>query len=169
VFEAMKRHDEEEPQCHRVNVIEEVVEDVFVEDTPSPPLERVLVNSWKYVFLGENRTKPIVISSLLNPFEEEELLKEAKTVNDSLEWDLNGMIPIYCLNTPNKAKDLDPVVQPREVALSTLEDLVKKEVIKLFETGMLNCMPDSLRVNPVDVTSKKEDFKKPPKRSIKKK
>ncbi|MCI96621.1 hypothetical protein A2U01_0117921, partial [Trifolium medium] len=25
VFEAMKRHDEEEPQCHRVDVIEEVV------------------------------------------------------------------------------------------------------------------------------------------------
>ncbi|MCI69916.1 hypothetical protein A2U01_0091179, partial [Trifolium medium] len=45
VFEAMKRHDEEEPQCHRVDVIEEVMEDVFVEETPSPPLERVLVNS----------------------------------------------------------------------------------------------------------------------------
>ncbi|MCI74009.1 hypothetical protein A2U01_0095273, partial [Trifolium medium] len=25
VFEAMKRHDEEEPQCHRVDVVEEVV------------------------------------------------------------------------------------------------------------------------------------------------
>ncbi|MCI60505.1 hypothetical protein A2U01_0081761 [Trifolium medium] len=41
----MKRHDEEEPECHRVDVIEEVVEDVFVEESPSPPLERVLVNS----------------------------------------------------------------------------------------------------------------------------
>ncbi|MCI85813.1 hypothetical protein A2U01_0107092, partial [Trifolium medium] len=29
----------------RVDVVEEVVEDVFVEETPSPPLERVLVNS----------------------------------------------------------------------------------------------------------------------------
>ncbi|MCI50569.1 hypothetical protein A2U01_0071813, partial [Trifolium medium] len=38
VFEAMKRHDEEEPQCHLVDVVEEVVEDVFVEETPSPPL-----------------------------------------------------------------------------------------------------------------------------------
>ncbi|MCI90746.1 hypothetical protein A2U01_0112040, partial [Trifolium medium] len=41
----MKRHDEEEPPCHRVDVIEEVVEDVFVEETLSPPLERVMVNS----------------------------------------------------------------------------------------------------------------------------
>ncbi|MCI82001.1 hypothetical protein A2U01_0103275, partial [Trifolium medium] len=45
IFEAMKRHDEEEPQCHHVDVVEEVVEDVFEEKTPSPPLERVLVNS----------------------------------------------------------------------------------------------------------------------------
>ncbi|MCI52651.1 hypothetical protein A2U01_0073897, partial [Trifolium medium] len=31
VFEAMKRHDEEEPQCYRVDVVQEVVEDVIVE------------------------------------------------------------------------------------------------------------------------------------------
>ncbi|MCI66612.1 hypothetical protein A2U01_0087870, partial [Trifolium medium] len=36
---------EEEQQCHRVEVIEEVVEDVFEEETPSPPLERIMVNS----------------------------------------------------------------------------------------------------------------------------
>ncbi|MCI52269.1 hypothetical protein A2U01_0073513, partial [Trifolium medium] len=44
VFEAMKRHDEE-PQCQRVEVIEEVVKDVFAEETPNPPLERIMVNS----------------------------------------------------------------------------------------------------------------------------
>ncbi|MCI23964.1 hypothetical protein A2U01_0045147, partial [Trifolium medium] len=40
----MKKHDED-PECHRVDVVEEVVEDVFVEETHTPPLERVLVNS----------------------------------------------------------------------------------------------------------------------------
>ncbi|MCI21947.1 hypothetical protein A2U01_0043118, partial [Trifolium medium] len=44
VFETMKRHDED-PECHRVDIVEEVVEDVFVEETPTPPLERVIVNS----------------------------------------------------------------------------------------------------------------------------
>ncbi|MCI38671.1 hypothetical protein A2U01_0059900, partial [Trifolium medium] len=34
---------------------------------------------------------------------------------------------------------------------------------------MIDCVTDSLRVNPVHVTSKKEGLKKPPKRSIKKK
>ncbi|GAU36667.1 hypothetical protein TSUD_15800 [Trifolium subterraneum] len=44
VFEAMKRHDDES-ECFRVDVIEEVVEDVHVEEQPTPPLERVIVNS----------------------------------------------------------------------------------------------------------------------------
>ncbi|MCI53836.1 hypothetical protein A2U01_0075083, partial [Trifolium medium] len=42
VFEAMKRHDEEEPQCYRVDVIE-VVEDKSKVQPPSPQVERVEV------------------------------------------------------------------------------------------------------------------------------
>ncbi|MCI65769.1 hypothetical protein A2U01_0087027, partial [Trifolium medium] len=44
VFQAMK-HNDDEPQCFKVDVVEEVVKDVFVEENPSPPLERVIVNS----------------------------------------------------------------------------------------------------------------------------
>ncbi|MCI53646.1 hypothetical protein A2U01_0074893, partial [Trifolium medium] len=44
VFEAMKRHDED-PECFKVEVVDEVVEDVFAEETTTPPLERVIANS----------------------------------------------------------------------------------------------------------------------------
>ncbi|MCI40366.1 hypothetical protein A2U01_0061599, partial [Trifolium medium] len=65
---------------------------------------------------------------MLTPLEEEELLGEAKKVNDSLKGEnLNGTIPIYYLHTPKKDKDFNPVVQIREVATPTLEELVKKE------------------------------------------
>ncbi|MCI40147.1 hypothetical protein A2U01_0061379, partial [Trifolium medium] len=70
---------------------------------------------------------------MLTTLEEEELLIEAKNVNDSLEGELNDMIPIYCLHTFKKDKEFDPVIQSREVDTPTLEDLVKKEVMKLFE------------------------------------
>ncbi|MCI97667.1 hypothetical protein A2U01_0118968, partial [Trifolium medium] len=43
VFEGMKRFDEEEPQCQRVASIE-VVEDNFKVQTPSLPVERVVVD-----------------------------------------------------------------------------------------------------------------------------
>ncbi|MCI47358.1 hypothetical protein A2U01_0068599, partial [Trifolium medium] len=41
--------------------------------------------------------------------------------------------------------------------------------MKLFETVVINCVLESLRVMPVVVTSKTKDSKKSPKRSIKKK
>ncbi|MCI60737.1 hypothetical protein A2U01_0081993, partial [Trifolium medium] len=76
------------------------------------------------------------------------------------------MIPIYCLHTPKKDKDFNLVVHSREDATPALEEVVKKEVMKLFETGIINCMPDSLRVDPVGVTSKTKCFKQPPRRFI---
>ncbi|MCI46529.1 hypothetical protein A2U01_0067769, partial [Trifolium medium] len=56
-----------------------------LEDTPTvveklPELKK-LPPEWKYGFLGEEGKRPIVISSLLTPLEEEELLKEARMVH----------------------------------------------------------------------------------------
>ncbi|MCI41197.1 hypothetical protein A2U01_0062430, partial [Trifolium medium] len=44
VFEAMKRHEEEEPQCYCVEVIE-ALEDKCKVQPSNPPVERVLVDS----------------------------------------------------------------------------------------------------------------------------
>ncbi|MCI62033.1 hypothetical protein A2U01_0083290, partial [Trifolium medium] len=44
VFEAMKRHDEKEPQCYLVEIIEDI-EDKCKVQPPSPPVERVVVDS----------------------------------------------------------------------------------------------------------------------------
>ncbi|MCI66831.1 hypothetical protein A2U01_0088089, partial [Trifolium medium] len=56
---------------------------------------------------------------MLTPLEEEELLREARMVNDGFGEDLNGMIPVYCLRTPKKDKDFNPGCQVREVATPT--------------------------------------------------
>ncbi|MCI28362.1 hypothetical protein A2U01_0049562 [Trifolium medium] len=104
---------------------------------------------------------------MLTPIEEEELLIEARKVNDSLEGELKGMVPVYCWHTPKKNEDFHPVVQSREDVTPTLGDLVKKEVMKPLETGMRNCMLESLRVYPVGATSKTKCFKQPPRRFIK--
>ncbi|MCI39646.1 hypothetical protein A2U01_0060878, partial [Trifolium medium] len=111
VFEAMKHHNEE-LECFRVDVVQEVVKDVREEEwdheielfhlqlddgqekeTPkveeevivmeevkaNPPELKELPPKWKYVCLGGDSKKPIIISSLLTPLEEEDLLKEVET------------------------------------------------------------------------------------------
>ncbi|MCI09287.1 hypothetical protein A2U01_0030371, partial [Trifolium medium] len=115
-----------------VDVIENSVEVVTQEETPTPPLERVVVKSiedenestkkeatkaippnskalppnWKYVFLGEYDCKqPVIISGLLTPLEEEELLKDLRVNNGVMGWDLNGVIPAFCFYKTKKEKD----------------------------------------------------------------
>jgi hypothetical protein len=44
VFEAM-RHQNENPQCYRVDVIKNIVEETSRVETPALPIENVIVNS----------------------------------------------------------------------------------------------------------------------------
>ncbi|MCI40241.1 hypothetical protein A2U01_0061473, partial [Trifolium medium] len=50
-----------------------------------------------------------------------------------------------------------------------LEDVVKKEVMKPFETGKIDYMTNSLRVDLSGVTSKTKCFKQPTRQFIKRK
>ncbi|MCI01048.1 hypothetical protein A2U01_0022072 [Trifolium medium] len=180
------------PEYFKVEVVEEVVVvdakeeewnheiEVFLqqlddgqEEAPKEverlPELKELPPKWKYVFLGGDSKKPVVINSLLTPLEEEDLLQEVEKVSDGLEWDLDGVIPIYCLHTPKKDEDLNPVVQLEEVPTPTLQALVNNESVELDETDIMSTTSDSFRVNSIHVTSKNEGSKKPPKRSSKKK
>lgn len=44
IFEAMK-HRNENPECYRVDVVDDIVEETTFEESPSLPLQRVIVNS----------------------------------------------------------------------------------------------------------------------------
>ncbi|MCI63219.1 hypothetical protein A2U01_0084476, partial [Trifolium medium] len=79
------------------------------------------------------------------PLEEEELLKEAETVNDVLGCDLNGVIPIYCLHTPKKNEVLNPVVESQEVPTPTLQAFEKNESMEVDETVIMSTTSNSFR------------------------
>ncbi|GAU52017.1 hypothetical protein TSUD_418330, partial [Trifolium subterraneum] len=215
VFEAMKRHDDGD-DCFRVDVIEEVVEDVQVEEQPSPPLERIIVNSieevedefeeeieeclrqleanlvdsnpkveeavsnekeevaqedkvkavelkelpshLKYVFLGENGSNPAIISSSLARLEESKLLRVLRANKEAMGWtisDLKGISPTLCMHKINMEDEYKPVVQPQRRLNPTMKEVVKKEVLKLQEAGMIYPISDSEWVSPVHVVPKK--------------
>jgi hypothetical protein len=99
VFQAMK-HNDDEPQCFKVDVVEEVVKDVFVEETPSFPLERVIVNSiddleeeWEKeieICLRQlealpEETKPQVLESSLALEEKKDVEEGAKAIIPELK------------------------------------------------------------------------------------
>ncbi|CAJ2668382.1 unnamed protein product [Trifolium pratense] len=217
VFEAM-RHQNENPQCYRVDVIENIVEETSRVEKLVLPMENVIVNSitlvekgqekeieecvrqlealevekvqkkiedlnvtrsgelkeeastpsapelkelpthLKYVFLSEKSMHPAIISSSLNAFEEEKLLRVLRENKKALGWsisDLKGISPAYCMHKIKLEEEFKPVVQPQRRLNPTMKDVVKKEVTKLLEAGMIYPISDSSWVSPVHVVPKK--------------
>ncbi|GAU41120.1 hypothetical protein TSUD_288100 [Trifolium subterraneum] len=214
VFEAM-RHQNENPQCYRVDVIDDIVQETSQNETPELPIERVIVNSintkeeslekeveecvrqleasqsekvkrkiedlnvdkpseskkevsapelkelpkhLKYVFLGEELMQPAIISSSLSALEEEKLMRVLRENKEALGWkisDLKGISPAYCMHKIKLEEEFKPVVQPQRRLNPTLKEVVKKEVLKLLEAGMIYPISDSSWVSPVHVVPKK--------------
>ncbi|MCI52663.1 hypothetical protein A2U01_0073909, partial [Trifolium medium] len=69
VFESMKRYDEEEPQCYRVESIE-VVEDKCKIQPPSLPVEGIVVDSFDAQEAEWNREIEIFLQQLEYDLEE---------------------------------------------------------------------------------------------------
>ncbi|KAK2361486.1 hypothetical protein QL285_086628 [Trifolium repens] len=151
VFEGMKPYKKEKPKCFQVKASEEVVKDSSSDEAPMPtvPELKELPPNWKYVFLNEDSKDPVIVSSSLTPLDEEVLLKKFKEGQGGLGFDLNGVIPVLCV-TPVKNEEVEP---PNP----SLEELVRKEVMKLVESGMLD---------PAQVVQKKKNVVKKSKKVL---
>jgi hypothetical protein len=149
VFESMKPYDKKKPQCFQVEASESVVNDSTKDEATKPivPELKQLPSQWKYVFIGENSKNPVIISSSLTPLEEEELLKDFKKDQGTMGFNFDGTIPFIYLHKVKHEEESIPGDTPLEPHVPTLEDLVKKEVRKLVESGM---------VIPTPISRKKE-------------
>ena len=135
----------------------EVYETKGVEKPVAPELKE-LPSNLKYVFLSEDATKPAIISSSLSALEEEKLMRVLRDNKAALGWnisDLKGISPAYCMHKIHLEAEYKPVVQPQRRLNPTMKEVVKKEVLKLLDTGMIYPISDSAWVSPVHVVPKK--------------
>jgi hypothetical protein len=135
----------------------EVLETKVVEK-PSAPELKELPSHLKYVFLSEDASHPAIISSTLSSLEEEKLMRVLKDNKAALGWhisDLKGISPAYCMHKIHLEAEYKPVVQPLRHLNPTMKEVVKKEVLKLLDAGMIYPISDSAWVSPVHVVPKK--------------
>jgi len=127
--------------------------------TESQKLElKVLPPHLKYVFLADGGNKPVVISSALTTSEEEKLISVLKANEGAIGWtlsDLKGISPSYCMHKIHMEQDYKHVAQPQRRLNPTMKEVVKKEVMKLLDVGMIYPISDSAWVSPVQVVPKK--------------
>ena len=129
-----------------------------VNDEKTPIELKMLPSTLKYAFLDETEAKPVIISNLLTKDEEARLIKVLKKNQEAMGWtlsDLKGISPSYCMHKILMEEDFKPVAQPQCRLNPTMKEVVRKEVVKLLDAGMIYPISDSPWVSPVHVVPKK--------------
>ncbi|XP_075499729.1 uncharacterized protein LOC142538253 [Primulina tabacum] len=112
----------------------------------------------KYLFLKEEDKLPVIVSSSLTGDEEDKLLRVLKDHICAIGWsiaDIKGISPSMCMHKILMEKEHSPTTQPQRRLNPAMQEVVKKEVIKLLDAGMIFSISDSKWVSHVHVVPKK--------------
>ena len=112
----------------------------------------------KYAFLEDNEQCPVVISSLLTIVQEQNLLHLLKRNKQALGWkisDLKGINPSICTHRIYLEEESKAVRQPQRRLNPHLQEVVRIEVLKLLQAGIIYPISDSTWVSPTQVVPKK--------------
>ncbi|GKD39378.1 hypothetical protein Tco_1259585, partial [Tanacetum coccineum] len=111
----------------------------------------------EYAFLQGNN-QLIVISSALSTNKKTRLLEVLWNHKGAIAWsiaDIKGIDSSFCTYKIIMEDEFKPSVQPQRRVNPNIKEVVKKEVIKLFDVGLIYLISDSPWVSPVQVVPKK--------------
>ncbi|GJW59455.1 putative nucleotidyltransferase, ribonuclease H [Tanacetum coccineum] len=124
-----------------------------------PKLElKELPEHLEYAFLQEDNQLPVVISSALSTDEKTRLLEVLRNHKGAIAWsiaDIKGIDSSFCTHKILMEDEFKPSVQPQRRVNPNIKEVVKKEVIKLLDAGLIYPISDSPWVSPVQVVPKK--------------
>ncbi|XP_042021284.1 uncharacterized protein LOC121768798 isoform X1 [Salvia splendens] len=112
----------------------------------------------RYAFLGGNDTFPVIVSSSLSSFELDKLLRVLRKHKRAIGWsisDIKGISPTVCMHRIHLDEGYKPKVQNQRRLNPIMQDVVRKEVLKWLDAGMIYAISDSEWVSPTQVVSKK--------------
>ncbi|GKF97341.1 hypothetical protein Tco_0293162, partial [Tanacetum coccineum] len=101
---------------------------------------------------------PVIIAKSLKDDEKEALLKVLKSHKWAIAWkitDIKGINPRFCTHKTLMEEDYKPAVQSQRRVNPKIHEVIKKEVIKLLDAGMIYPISDSPWVSPVHCVPKK--------------
>ncbi|KAM1509347.1 hypothetical protein EV1_018329 [Malus domestica] len=125
----------------------------------APVLElKPLPDHLKYVFLGDNETLPVIVSSSLTPLEEEKLIRVLKEHKTAIGWtlaDIRGISPTTCMHRILLEEGAKPTREAQRRLNPPMMEVMKNEIIKLLDCGVIYPISDSRWVSPVQCVPKK--------------
>ncbi|GKD14476.1 reverse transcriptase domain-containing protein, partial [Tanacetum coccineum] len=127
----------------------------FLNDDPSsPPLPP------QELKVGTDKL-PVIIAKDLKDEEKAALIKVLKSHKRALAWqlsDIKGINPEFCTHKILMEDDFKPAVQHQRRVNPKIHEVIKKEVLKLLDAGLIYPISDSPWVSPVHCVPKKGGF-----------
>nr|GEY08236.1 reverse transcriptase domain-containing protein [Tanacetum cinerariifolium] len=106
----------------------------------------------------ESKSKPVIIAKDLSVDEKTALLKVLKSQKQAIAWkltDIKGIDPEFCSHKILLEEDYSPKVQSQRKVNPKIHDVIKKEVKKLLDAGLIYPISDNPWVSPIHCIPKK--------------
>ncbi|CAN6455622.1 unnamed protein product [Victoria cruziana] len=135
------------------------IDPVISSSLESPPAMELkpLLHTLKYAYLGSNDSLPIIIFSVLS-FEEGRLLAVLRDHKKAIGWqvsDLKGISPTFCMHRIHLEEGNKSSHEFQRRLNPALKEVVKKEIIKWLDVGIIYPISDSQWVSPIQMVPKK--------------
>nr|GEW31539.1 reverse transcriptase domain-containing protein [Tanacetum cinerariifolium] len=140
-----------------------LLHEAILNSKPSPPLpnHEQFVSSFKKELKACDNKLLVIIAKELGEEEKSALIKVLKSHKRAIAWklsDIHGIDPEFCTHKILMEEDYKPAVQHQRRVNPKIHDVIKKEVEKLLDAGLIYPISDSPWVSPVHCVPKKGGF-----------
>nr|GEZ44798.1 DNA-directed DNA polymerase [Tanacetum cinerariifolium] len=140
-----------------LKLVEESKEKSSIEEPPELELKE-LPSHLEYVFLEDSIKLLVIIAKNLKVDEKKALINVLKSHKRAIAWkisDIKGINPRFYTHKILMDDDYKPAIQSQRMVNPKIHDVIKKEVIKLIDAGMIYPISDSPWVSPIHCVPKK--------------
>nr|GFB47381.1 reverse transcriptase domain-containing protein [Tanacetum cinerariifolium] len=130
-------------------------------DEPPEVELKDLPSNLEYTFLKGDDKLPVIIAKDLSMEEKTALITVLKSHKRAIAWklsDIKGIDPEFCTHKILMEEDFEPAVQYQRRVNPKIHDVIKQEVLKLLDAGLIYPIFDSPCVSPVHCVPKKGGF-----------
>ncbi|GJZ69327.1 reverse transcriptase domain-containing protein [Tanacetum coccineum] len=128
--------DTEEQPFKKITINTDYKIKTSLEEPPTDLKFQPLPDNLEYVFLEEPSFLPVIISSKLSAQNKRKLVSVLKKHKEAFAWkttDIPGICPSFCKHKIQFLDDKKPVVQKQRRLNPNMQEVVKKEIVKLLD------------------------------------
>nr|GEZ24947.1 reverse transcriptase domain-containing protein [Tanacetum cinerariifolium] len=140
------------PEVHKeLKICEAKSDKSSIDEAPEVELKDLPLHL-EYAFLEGDGKLLVIIAKYLSVEEKTALITVLKSHKRAIAWklsDIKGIDPEFCTHKILKEEDFGPAVQHQRRVNPKIHDVIKQEVLKLLDAGLIYLIFDSPWVSPI--------------------